>query len=108
LAVAVLYIDEITDIAQVITTALSEQIMTTALARLPVHATDVAGAPDRYIGQLGENLLAVVVHSADRDAVEARVADICASLREPIDAGDAEFRLTPYAGVSVLGVDASS
>ncbi len=108
LAVAVLYIDEITDIAQVITTALSEQIMTAAFARLPVHAADVTGAPDCYMGQLGENLLAVVVHSADRDAVEARVADICASLREPIDIGDAEFRLTPYAGVSVLGVDASS
>ena len=29
-------------------------------------------------------------------------------MREPITIGDAEFRLTPYAGASILGVDASS
>ncbi len=109
IAVAVLYIEEIADIARIITTSVSEQIMTTALARLVEHA----GAPDGsspgcYLGQLGENLLAVVVNSADRDAIEARVAGICASLREPIGVADAEFRLTPYAGVSVLGLDASA
>lgn len=109
IAVAVLYIEEIADIAQIITTSVSEQIMTTALARLAVGAGEPAdNSPDCYLGQLGENLLGLVVSSADRDAIEERVADVCASLREPIDVGDAEFRLTPYAGVSVLGVDASS
>ncbi|HET7924671.1 MAG TPA: EAL domain-containing protein [Rhodanobacteraceae bacterium] len=104
-AVAVLYIEEVVDIAQIIATRVSEQIMTTALARLPVPADD---SPNWYLGQLGANLLALVVESADRDAIEAVVLDVCARLREPIAVGDAEFRLTPYAGVSILGVDASS
>jgi EAL domain-containing protein (putative c-di-GMP-specific phosphodiesterase class I)/GGDEF domain-containing protein len=105
-AVAVLYIEEIADIAEIIATRVSEQIMSTALARLPAHSSD--GPPDWYLGQLGENLLALVIESTDRDVIEACVAGICASLREPISVGDAEFRLTPYAGASVLGVDASN
>jgi EAL domain-containing protein (putative c-di-GMP-specific phosphodiesterase class I) len=105
-AVAVLYIEEIADIAQIIATKVSEQVMSTALARLA--AREMEASPHWYIGQLGENLLALVVESADRDVIEGAVADVCARLREPIAVGDAEFRLTPYAGVSILGVDASS
>jgi EAL domain-containing protein (putative c-di-GMP-specific phosphodiesterase class I)/GGDEF domain-containing protein len=105
-SVAVLYIEEIADIAEIIATRVSEQIMSTALARLPTHSNE--GATHWYLGQLGENLLAVVVESTDRDVVEGCVATVCASLREPIGVGDAEFRLTPYAGASILGVDATS
>ncbi len=109
IAVAVLYIDEIEDIAQIITTNVSEQIMTAALARLPVCAGEPGdNSPQWYLGQLGENQLGLVVKSADRDAIEARVDEVCASLREPVFVRDAEFRLTPYAGVSILGVDAST
>ncbi len=109
IAVAVLSIDEITDIAQIITTSISEQILTAALARLPEgEGAPDDGSPGCYLGQLGDSLLGVVVNSADRDAVEACVAEICTSLREPIEIGGAEFRLTPYAGVSILGVDAST
>jgi EAL domain-containing protein (putative c-di-GMP-specific phosphodiesterase class I) len=105
-AVAVLYIEEIADIAQIIATRVSEQIMSTALARLPASPLD--GSPHWYLGQLGENLLALVVEAADRDVIEAAIADVCAKIRLPIVVGDAEFRLTPYAGVSILGVDAAS
>jgi EAL domain-containing protein (putative c-di-GMP-specific phosphodiesterase class I)/GGDEF domain-containing protein len=105
-AVAVLYIEEIADIAQIIATKVSEQVMSTALARLPARGFDAS--PTWYLGQLSENLLALVVESADRDVVEAVAADICAKLREPVAVGDAEFCLTPYAGVSMLGVDAST
>jgi EAL domain-containing protein (putative c-di-GMP-specific phosphodiesterase class I) len=105
-AVAVLYLEEIADIAQVIATKVSEEIMSTALSRLPAHPSD--GGPEWYIGQLGENLLALVVESTDRDVIEKTVADVCATFREPVVLGDAEFRLTPYAGVSILGVDATS
>ena len=104
-ALAVLYIEEVVDIAQIIATKVSEEIMSTALARLPVPAGD---SPNWYVGQLGANLLALVVESADRVVIEAAVLDVCARLRQPVAVGDAEFRLTPYAGVSVLGVDASS
>lgn len=107
IAVAVLYIDEIADIAQIVSTKISERIMSTALGRLPAPA-DGEDEPDWFLGQLGENLLAVVVESGERDVVEACIGSVCTSLREPIVIGDAEFRLTPYAGVGILGVDASS
>src|SRR5262249_45917932 len=51
-AVAVLYIEEIADIAQIIATRVSEQIMSTALARLPPRPVD--GSAQWYLGQLGE------------------------------------------------------
>ncbi len=105
-AVAVLYIEEIADIAEIIATRVSEQIMSTALGRLPSYSGD--GSPNWYLGQLGENLLAIVVENTDRDVIETCVNTVSASLREPIRVGDAEFRLTPYAGVSVLGIDAST
>ena len=109
LAVAVLYIEEIADIAQIIATRVSEQIMSTALSRLPAQTGDTGdGSPAWYLGQLGENLLALVVDDADRNAIEACVSKVCASLRDPIVVGDAEFRLTPYAGVGILGIDAAS
>jgi predicted signal transduction protein with EAL and GGDEF domain len=110
IAVAVLYIDEIPDIAQVIAAKVSEQVMSAAFLRLSARAAaeNGDGRPGWYIGQLAENLLAVVVESADRDHIEACVSGISASLREPISIGDAEFRLTPYAGVGILGVDATT
>ena len=107
LAVAVVYVDEIADIAEIIATRVSEQIMTTALSRLPL-GSGPGNSPEWYVGQLGENLLALVVHSANREAIEGCVASVGASLREPIVVGDAEFHLTPYAGVGILGVDASN
>jgi EAL domain-containing protein (putative c-di-GMP-specific phosphodiesterase class I) len=48
------------------------------------------------------------VESADREAVESRVAGVCDSLQRPVAVGDAEFRLTPYAGVGMLGLDATT
>ena len=107
LALAVVYVDEIADIAEIIATRVSEQIMTTALTRLPL-GSGPGTSPEWYVGQLGENLLALVVHSANREVIEACVASVGASLREPIVIGDAEFHLTPYAGVGILGVDASN
>jgi predicted signal transduction protein with EAL and GGDEF domain len=109
LAVAVLYIEEIADIAEIIATRVSEQIMSTALARLPAEVPNANdGSPEWYLGQLGESLLAIVIADADRNVIERCVAAVCASLREPIAVGDAEFKLTPYAGVGILGIDAST
>jgi len=110
LAIAVIEIDGIADIGQLITSKLSEQIMNAALRRLPAHAqsSDPDARPWWYLGQLGDTLLALVLESADREGIGACVSSLCASLREPVIAGGAEFHLTPYAGVAVLGQDASS
>jgi EAL domain-containing protein (putative c-di-GMP-specific phosphodiesterase class I)/GGDEF domain-containing protein len=109
LAVAVIHLDGVADIAQIIDGRLSEQIMSTAILRLPEASSDgPGGQPSWYLGQLSESLLALVIGTSDRDAIEACVARVCASLREPVSTGAAEFHLTPYAGVALLEQDATS
>jgi EAL domain-containing protein (putative c-di-GMP-specific phosphodiesterase class I)/GGDEF domain-containing protein len=108
IALALIQLDGIADIAQVLASQVSEQVMSAAIRRLPAQSTTAGAGPDWYLGQLSESLLAVVLESADREAIATRVGEICASLSEPVRAGDAEFHLTPYAGVAILGQDASS
>ncbi len=108
LAIAVIQLDGISDIAQIIATKVSEQIMSTAILRLPAQSDAPGGKPWWYLGQLSDNLLALVLESADREAIEACVAGLCGSLREPVAIAGAEFHLTPYAGVAILGQDAST
>ncbi|HWF98907.1 MAG TPA: GGDEF domain-containing phosphodiesterase [Steroidobacteraceae bacterium] len=110
LALAVIHVDGVTDIAQVLASQVSEQVMSLAIRRLPppTAATGARGEPQWYLGQLGESLLALVFESAERESIETCVAAICSSLREPIHTGDAEFHLTPHAGVAILGQDAST
>lgn len=111
ITLAVIYVDGITDIAQVLASQVSEQVMSAAIRRLPLSpqgSGSAAAGPPWYLGQLSEGLLAIVIESADREAIEACVAQVCASLREPIRSGDAEFHLTPYAGVAMLGQDAAT
>ncbi len=108
-AVAVVHVDGIADIAQVIAARVSEQIMSAAIRRLPLQANASGGeGPSWYLGQLSDSLLALVLETSDRDAIEACVSKVCASLREPVGIGEAEFHLTPYAGVAILGQDASA
>ena len=107
LAVAVLYIDGVPDIAQIIAARVSEQIMSVAILRLAAQAGEsTEGQPKWYLGQISENALAIVVDTADRTSVDTCIGSICESLREPLAAGGTEFRLKPYAGVAILGLDA--
>jgi EAL domain-containing protein (putative c-di-GMP-specific phosphodiesterase class I)/GGDEF domain-containing protein len=109
MALAVIHIEGITDIAQVLASQVSEQVMSAAIRRLPPpQDPESAPGPHWYLGQLSEALLAIVIESADREAIEACLGQVCASLREPVRAGDAEFHLAPHAGVAILGQDAST
>lgn len=109
LAVAVLHIEGITDIAQIIAARVSEQVLNAALLRLSAfEGLGLDSGPAWHLGQLGENTLALVIETEDRSAIEACVSRICERLREPVSIGDAEFRLTIYSGVGILGLDASS
>ena len=111
LALAIIHVDGLADVAQVLASEISEQLMSAAIRRLPPPREDpasTANGPRWYLGQLNEGLLAVVIESADRDAIESCVGAICTSLREPVSIGDAQFHLTPYAGVAILGQDAST
>jgi predicted signal transduction protein with EAL and GGDEF domain len=110
-AVAVIHVDGIADIGQVIAGEIAERVMSMAIMRLP--RLDSAGddgqvRPWWYLGQLSESLLALVMQSADRDAIEACITTLCTSLRQPVDLGSTEFHLTPFAGVAIMGQDSSS
>lgn len=107
-ALAVIHLDGLTDIAQSIDAHIAEQVMSTAILRLPAQPAGFSGANSCYMGQLSDSLLALVLESSDRDVIESGVSDLCAGLREPISVGDADFHLNPYAGVAVLGQDAVS
>ena len=108
-AVAVIQLDGIADIARAVDAKVSEQVLSAAILRLPLESSHAPGEEFTwYLGQLGETLLALAMETADRDAIEACVARLGASLREPIGIGDASFHLTPYAGVAILGQDATS
>lgn len=109
LAIAMVRVDGIIDIARVIDGRVSEQIVGAAIRRIPALAGSAATAePPWYIGQFSENLLVVVLECANRDLIEACVSRLCRSLCEPIEFGDAVFKLTPFAGVAILGQDAAA
>jgi EAL domain-containing protein (putative c-di-GMP-specific phosphodiesterase class I)/GGDEF domain-containing protein len=112
-AVAVIHVDGVADIARVVDAKVSEQVLSAAILRLPAEPSRAAGQGEDqgfpwYLGQLNETLLALVIETADRDAIEACVERLCSCLREPVNIGDAAFHLTPYAGVAILGQDATS
>jgi predicted signal transduction protein with EAL and GGDEF domain len=111
MAIAVIHVDGIADIGQVIAAEIAERVTSLAILRLPsLDKTPDEGAGGHwwYLGQLSENLLAMVLESADRGAIEGCVTALCASLREPVGIGNTEFHLTPFAGVAILGQDSSS
>src|SRR5580692_292560 len=76
LAITVIHVDGIADIGQVIAAEIAERVMSVAILRLPHLDPARADAPARswwYLGQLSESLLAVVLESAEREAIETCV-----------------------------------
>jgi len=110
-ALALIHLDGIADIERAFDAKISEQVLSSAILRLP-HDVSRPQKNDNelgeYLGQLSADILALVMASADRDAIETCVSRVCASLGEPVPIGDATFQLTPYTGVSILGQDGSS
>ena len=114
-ALALVYLDGLAEIARVVDAKISDQVLSGAILRLPEEAkfaTGEARSSDAeagwYLGQMSAELLAIVVESADREAIERCVGRVCATCAEPVQVGDASFHLTPYSGVSILGQDGSS
>lgn len=114
-AVAVIHVDGVADLARIMDTQVAERTMSAAISRLAALGNDVADGnpvcgpePVCDVGQLSESQIVLVVQSRDRDVVEALVRRHCDSLRAPIRIGEADFQLMPYAGVAILGPDAST
>jgi EAL domain-containing protein (putative c-di-GMP-specific phosphodiesterase class I)/GGDEF domain-containing protein len=106
-AIALIQLDGVADLARVLDSMIAEQAIGAALRRLSSTASEAEG-PRWYIGQLGEDTLALVLDSADRETIEACVTRVCEDLRAPVRLGNAAFHLTPYAGVAILGQDGTS
>ena len=104
-SVAVVHLEGISEIARTLGTRVSEEVMSIAMAKV---AAKLDPTRTDYSGQLRENVLAVVLNTADHAAVEARLRELSVELRVPIPSGDVEFKLTPYIGVALSAVDASS
>jgi predicted signal transduction protein with EAL and GGDEF domain len=105
ISVAVFHVEGISHISRTMGARVSEEVMGHAMAKA---STQLETLGDAYLGQLREHVLAAVIHSVDRDAVEARVASIREELKSPVRVGEVEFKLTPYVGVGQTGADASS
>jgi predicted signal transduction protein with EAL and GGDEF domain len=90
MAIAVLLLEGLTDIDQLISTPW------------------LRDWPQGYVGHLSDNQLAVVLEATDREAIEAYAAVIISSLRGPVRVGSADVQVTPFIGVAVRGQDSSS
>jgi predicted signal transduction protein with EAL and GGDEF domain len=109
IAVAVIQIEDVTELDRVIEPRVSEQIVRHAMQNaLAVERQRPTDEPAWQLGQLKDNLLALCIDSADRDRIEACVGRVCALLREPASVGGTAFHLVMHAGVALLGVDATS
>lgn len=109
LALCVIRLGGLADIGRSIDFSIADRVATTALRRLPQCTSEpTAPEPSWYIGQLGEDLLAVVVEGAKaREAMRSTIQSICDSLQLPVEVGDACFQLAVCAGVAIHGEDAS-
>lgn len=107
LAVAVIRIEDVTELGRVIAAGVSEQIISTALVNALALAR-VPGQPAWEVGQLKDDQLALWIESADREQIDAVMSSLCVRLREPVLMGQAQFNLELHAGVAILGVDAGT
>ncbi|MEZ5475526.1 MAG: EAL domain-containing protein [Steroidobacteraceae bacterium] len=106
LALGMIYLDGLQDVAQVTDFAIADLIMKTLLERAANAAPDQASGT-WYVGQLGETILTCVFETQmQRTALESVLEALCQALRETVAIGDASFSLQPCAGVAILGIDA--
>jgi EAL domain-containing protein (putative c-di-GMP-specific phosphodiesterase class I)/GGDEF domain-containing protein len=109
LAVAIIRIEDVTELGRVTAAVISEQIIRSALANaMSLAANRLPGIPQWQVGQLKEDQLGLWIDSADRGQIEAVVDGLCTQLREPVALGQTQFRLELHAGIAILGVDAAT
>lgn len=107
LAVAVIRIEDVTELGRVIAGGVSDQIIRTALAgAIELGRDRPPRQPAWEIGQIRDDQLALWIDSADREQIEGVMTRLCTHLHEPVSLGQAQFQLEVNAGVAILGVDA--
>jgi predicted signal transduction protein with EAL and GGDEF domain len=108
-AVAVIHVDGVADIKQIICGEASEEFKNNSVIRLSARrdASAAAGLWS-YVGRFGEDLLLFVLATDDRHAIETCIAQICGSLRQPANVRRSVSQMKPHAGVAVLGEGGAS
>jgi predicted signal transduction protein with EAL and GGDEF domain len=105
-ALLVLDLQGIEDIAY-IDSDVAEDVLSEAILRLR-EASLLPEIRRTDLGPLNDSQLCVVLETADRATIEKFVASVQDNLRRPIHLHDNAWHLTCFAGVSLLGRDASS
>jgi predicted signal transduction protein with EAL and GGDEF domain len=119
LALAVITLDGLSDIASVIDVRLADQVLEAAVLRLwgaglslpAVGSAEALTGESRTsssFGQLSDNSIGLIIASADRELLGRCLGEVCANLGSPVSVGGNDFHLTAYAGVAVLGEDATT
>lgn len=107
LALCIIFLDGLADIGSFVDFTIREQILHEMLQRLPDG--DESREPRCYVGSLGESVLGAIIEGqVDHDGVRAVVGSICEAISQPVRIHEAAFHMTPYAGVAILGEDASA
>jgi predicted signal transduction protein with EAL and GGDEF domain len=108
IALAIIHLDGIAEISQIMDTNISDQLISVAIRRLSLVEALAQESASWYAGQTGEDELAVVFKHSDRDVIERCISLMCQSLGARLDFGDAAFHLRVYTGVAILGQDAGT
>jgi EAL domain-containing protein (putative c-di-GMP-specific phosphodiesterase class I)/GGDEF domain-containing protein len=108
LALCVMFLDGLADIGSFVDFSIREQILHELLRRLP-DGEDGSHEHRWFVGHLGESVLGAIIEGPlDHDGVRGIVGSICEAIAKPVRVHDASFVMTPYAGVAILGEDASA
>jgi predicted signal transduction protein with EAL and GGDEF domain len=105
-ALIVVDVEGIEDIAD-IDGRVAQEVFDAALLRLR-DAPPLGTVKHSDVGPLNESQLCLVIETADRVAIEEFVSRLQANLRQPVHLHGNSWHLSCFAGVSLLGRDASA
>lgn len=108
LALAVIHLDGLSDIAQLLESGVAAQLIGTLLERISLLAGSTASSSLGCAGEIAPGVLAQLLESSDRTLIHRYLSQLCAVLSEPISIGESNFHITPYVGVALLGQDATA
>ncbi len=108
LALAVIHVEGLADVAQLLEPAVTGQLVGTLLDRIAAIASTADDLGLGASGEIAPGVLAQLVDSSDRSAIRRYLARLCTGLSEPVSIGESSFHLAPYVGVAVLGQDATT
>ena len=108
LALAVIQVEGLADIAQLLEPAVAGQLVSALLERVAAAATASTQLSFGGAGEIAQGVLAQLIESTDRSAIREYLTPLCAALSEPVSIGESSFHLTPYVGIALLGQDATT